>query len=325
MNPKKTNRWLTFSVVVLFAAVVGWVAHTAGQLDDLHAQVADLQQQLATETKSAKAYAADAVHWRKQAESLLGQAGGLQKAAATSTDPSARKRNFTTEELQTIGKNPALQNIISSQQTAILNTTYAALLDHLKLAPDERDYMQKLLLEKQMVQVTLGMQMMDPTLPADQRAALGRQIGEGLAAEDAKIHDFLNSDQDFAYYQTYAQQEPERLEVGMFAQSLDGANALDPATSDQLATMLNDSRNTYPFTVNFYDHRNFGNPAVLNSAAVNQFLDEQTKYQAAVAEKAATLLNPAQLEAFKQNQAAMRQMTKMQLNSILQLSGGNGQ
>jgi len=55
---------------------------------------------------------------------------------------------------------------------------------------------------------------------------------------------------------------------------------------------------------------------------VNKFLDEQAQYQAQVADKAAALLTPTQLQAFKQNQAAMRQMTKMQMSNIVQMSGG---
>jgi uncharacterized FAD-dependent dehydrogenase len=74
--------------------------------------------------------------------------------------------------------------------------------------------------------------------------------------------------------------------------------------------------------VDFNNESNFGNPALLTSANVNTFLDEQSQYQAQVADKAAQLLTPAQLDAFKQNQAAMLQMTKQKMNSILQMSGG---
>jgi hypothetical protein len=74
--------------------------------------------------------------------------------------------------------------------------------------------------------------------------------------------------------------------------------------------------------VDFYNKVNFGNPAVLNMPTVNTFLDEQAQFQGQVADKAAALLNPAQLQAFKQNQAAMRQMTKMQMSNIVQMSSG---
>jgi hypothetical protein len=173
-----------------------------------------------------------------------------------------------------------------------------------------------------MVEVTNGMQMMNPALSPDERAALGHQIGQGMAADDAKIQDFLNSDSDYATYQSYSGQETERTEIGMFESSLTGDNALDPATADSLAGLLADSRKSFPFTVDFYNKVNFGNPAVLNMPTVNTFLDEQAQFQGQVADKAAALLNPAQLQAFKQNQAAMRQMTKMQMSNIVQMSSG---
>lgn len=314
----KSGRLGQVILALIIGALALAVAFSRSEINRLQSAQADLQQKLDAETKRAKSLAADAASWRKQTDSLLGQAGEMQKEAAATADKSSSKRNFSKEELATLSKNPALQSLIASQQSAIIGITYSALLDHFKLAPDERDYLEKLLMEKQMVQVNLGMQMLNASLSPQERGALGRQIQQGMQDSEAKIKTFLNDDQDYGYYQTYAQQEPERLEVGMFTQSVGG---LDATTSEALATMLSDSRNSYPFTVNFYDHRNFGNPAVLNSAAINQFLDEQTKFQSDVAEKASTLLTPAQQEAFKQNQAAVRQMTKMQLNSIIQLTG----
>jgi len=316
-NPK-SNRTVITILALLCAILAGWVVQSRNQISDLESAQADTQKKLEAEMKSAKANADAAARWRKQTDSLIAQSG--PSAAATDADKSARKRNFAPDELATLIKNPAFNSMIASQQSAVIGMTYGALLDRFKLAPAERDYLQKLLVDKQMVQVNLGMQMMNAALSPEDRAALGQQIGQGMADDDAKIKTFLNDDNDYTYYQTYTQQEPERLEVGMLQSSL-GANALSAEQSDALANLLNDSRNSYPFTVNFYDHRNFGNPAVLNNTAINKFFDEQTQFQASVAEKASTILTPAQLEAFKQNQTSVRQMTKMQMNSIQQLTG----
>ena len=312
----KLNRTVIAVLVLLCAALGGWVAQTHSQLGELQAQQAELQKKLEAETKQAGAAVAEVAKLHQQTEGAAAQSVSLPGEA----DKSAHKRNFTTEELAALSKSPALQNIIASQQDAIIKLTYGAMLDRFKLTPEERDYLEKLLIEKQMVQVTNGMQMMNPGLAPDERAALGQQIEQGVKDDDAKIRAFLNDDGDFSYYQTYAQQEPEQMEVGMLQTSL-GEDELDPDKAEALANLMNDARNNYPFTVNFYDHRNFGNPAVLNPGAVNQFLDEQTQFQAQEADKAAPMLTPAQLDAFKQNQAAIRQMTKMQLNSILQLTG----
>jgi len=86
--------------------------------------------------------------------------------------------------------------------------------------------------------------------------------------------------------------------------------------------MQNDSRKSYPFTVDFYNKQNWVNPQVLNPPAVGKFLDEQTQFQAQTAQQAAQMLTPAQLQAYEQNQAAVRQMMKMQLSSLIQMSGG---
>ena len=85
---------------------------------------------------------------------------------------------------------------------------------------------------------------------------------------------------------------------------------------------MNSTRQNFPYTIDFNNESTYGNVSLLTGPNVNKFLDEQTQYQALVATQAAQLLTPAQLDAFKQNQAAMTQMTRQKLNSILQMSGG---
>jgi hypothetical protein len=320
------NRKLIPGLAVACIILMILAAWLDQQITNLSADNASLKKSLADSDKRARDATAEAIRWHKQADSLLAQAG---PAAATNPDGSAadasagdHKRNFHPEEVAALASSKGMQSLIASQQAALIAMTYKDLLDRFKLSPQERDYMQKLLLDRQMVQVSNGMQMMNPSLSPEDRAALGQQIMQGVQADDAKIHDFLNSDSDYAAYQGYSQQEPERTEVGMFESSLGDANALDPATADSLAGLLADSRKSFPFTVDFANKANFANPAVLNAPTVNKYLDEQAQFQAQVADKAAALLTPAQLEAFKQNQAAMRQMSKMQLNNIVQMSGG---
>lgn len=325
MNPsnKSSNRKFLILLGLACLALAGWAVRQQQQLAALAAENSDLQKSLAAEQKRDKNDAADANRWRKQADSLLTQAGRPAAAADTDT-PSAsdHKRNLNPEAVAALVNSKGLQSVIASQQSAMIAMTYKDLLDRLKLSPEERDYMQKLLLDRQMVQVTNGMQMMNGSLAPEDRAALGQQIMQGVNDDDAKIHTFLNSDADYATYQSYSGQETERTEIGMFESSLGDGTALDPATADSLAGLLSDTRKNFPFTVDFYNKANFANPSVLNTPTVNKFLDEQVQYQAQVADKAAALLTPAQLQAFKQNQAAMGQMTKMQMSNIVQMSGG---
>ncbi len=316
----KSNRILLVLLGLACFALGYWAWTLNGQVSALQKENDDLQPKLAKAEQRAKADAAEV----KMLRALTPRSGSTVATAANPADAanSARKRNLNPEEMAALIKNPAMQSIISSQQAAMMQMTYKDLMDRFKLSPEERDYMQKLLVDKQMTKMNIGMQYLNPNLTADERAAIGQQFVQGMAASENNMHQFLNDDADYAAYQAYSQQEPERMEVGMVETSLAGSEPLDSSTADALTSLMSSTRQNFPFTVDFNNESNFGNPALLTGASVNKFLDEQTQYQAQVADKAAGLLTPAQLDAFKQNQAAMMQMTKQKLNSILQMSGG---
>lgn len=297
-----------------------WAWNLNGQITALQKENDDLQAKQAKTEQHAKADAAEVALLRALTPHDV--PGATTAANPADAANAARKRNLNPDEMQALIKNPAMQSIISSQQGAMIQMEYKDLMDRLKLTPEERDYMQKLLVAKQMDKMNIGMQYLNPALTPDEKTAIGQQFLQAQQADDASMQSFLNSDADFATYQAYSQQEPERMEVGMVETALaNGNDALDPATSDALANLMSSTRQSFPFTVDFNNESTYGNTSLLTGDNVNRFLDEETQYQAQVADKAASLLTPPQLDAFKQNQAAVMQMTKQKLNSILQMSG----
>jgi hypothetical protein len=328
-SPTKSNRTVIALCLasLLCVALLIWALKLNGEVSDLQAENAKFP---ALEAAAQKAKA-EAAKSRAQTASLQAQAKDTAPtptvdttAGPDSTAKSENKRNLNPDELAAIMKNPAMHAIMGAQTAAMVKLTYGDLMNKLQLSPEERDYFQNLLAEKQMNLIGLGTQLMNPSLSADDRAAIVLQLHQGVAADNTKIQTFLNSDTDYAAYQTYSTQEPDRMEVGMLESSATGPDALDPATSDALSNMLNDTRTSFPFTVDFYNQANFVNAQLLTAPNVDKFLTEQEQYQAQAAEKAATVLTPSQLEAFKQNQIAVHQMAKMQLDRILQMSGGGG-
>jgi hypothetical protein len=317
----KSNRSL---LIILALACLGlglWAWSLSGQVGSLQKDDDDLRSKLAKTEQRARADASEVSLLRALTPH---NAAGVAISATNPADAanSARKRNLNPDEMAALIKNPAMQSIISSQQGAMMQMAYRDLMDKLKLSPEERDYMQKLLVAKQMDKMNIGMQYLNPALSADDKAAIGQQFVQAQQADDANMHTFLNSDADFAAYQAYSQQMPEHTEVGMVETALAGSSEpLDANTADALVNLMDTTRQNFSFTVDFNNESNFGNPALITSDNVNTFLDQETQYQAQVADKAAQLLTPAQLDAFKQNQAAMMQMTKQKLNSILQMSG----
>jgi len=243
-------------------------------------------------------------------------------SAVSETDESPERRRRIAEDAAAMMRSPMMQQIMASQTAAAIQMTYRHLARQLEFAPEESDHFFKLLANKQTNIQNLGIQLMNPGLTDDQRTQTMQQLTAAWQDGEAKIREFLNDDADYAAYQKYSQQEPERREVGMFEDSLPDNESIDAATADALATLQNEARKQFPFTVDFYDPQNFGNPAVLNTTSVERFLEEQKQFQADIAQKAVGLLTPAHLEVFKQNQAAVRQMSTMQLNNIVQLAGG---
>ncbi len=297
-------------------------------VEQLKQENASLRVELAAAQAKAGSAAAE-LRERREAKADLKAGPIASPGLPTDQNPgsvkSESKRQVDGEAMSALVKSPMMQRIMASQTTAVLQLTYGRLMDHLQLSPEERDYLQRLLVEKQTNLQNLGMQLMNPGLAAGDRASIMTQLTEAWKGGEAKIRGFLNDEADFAYYQSYVRQEPERKEMGMFEGALTGDDALDPATSDALANLQSEARKNFSFTVDFYNQQNFGNPEVLNPAAVQTFLEEQTRFQSEVVGKAAGILTPAQLEVFKQNQAAVRQMSGMQLNNIVQMAGGGGQ
>lgn len=327
-QPAKANRLVLILGLSLGLVCLGFVimnSRSRRDVENLKSETATLRAELEAANLKVSSGGASDEKRRVPKESLVVESSAPQASATEAAPASAKpesRRRVDAEAMSALVKSPMMQKIMASQTSAVLQMTYANLMNHLQLSQEEREYLQGLLVEKQTSLQNLGMQLMNPGLSGDDRGAIMKQLTEAWKGGEAKIREFLNDEADFAYYQSYTKQEPERKEVGMFEASLTGGDALDPATSDALANLQNEARKKFGFTVDFYNQENFGNPAVLNTAAVQTFLDEQTRFQARVAEKAADLLTPGQLQAFKQNQAAVRQMSGMQLNSIVQMAGG---
>jgi len=241
-------------------------------------------------------------------------------AAAPVPAAKAERKMIAAAAMAALMNNPAMKNMRAAQMSAMMQMTYHDLMDHLQLSADERAYFQNLLADKEMSREQFGTQMLDASLSAGQRDAIHQQLVQADQDFDAKIKQFINSDADYAYYQTYAEQSSEHTEVGALESTLTSQG--QPISADQadtLAGLIYDSRQNFPFTVDFYDEKNWGNPQIMTETAVDKFSTEQAQFQSQVAGQAASLLTPAQLDAFRQNQTAMAQMMKMQLGYVVQM------
>jgi hypothetical protein len=214
-----------------------------------------------------------------------------------------------------------MRDMIAAQQKGVLQIQYQDLLNHFQMSADERDQFMKLILDKQMARMDLGMQAMsaDGNQTADEKAALKQQMSEQDATADAQIQDFFNNDADFAYFQTYEKQLPEHQDLSSLNTSLTQAG--QPLNDEQSDAMLNlmvqaskDSKAATPTPTD---------PTQPPSgSAMDAALQQQEQEQNEIAEGAASVLTPQQLDILKREQAAKMQMLKVGLQMSRQMFGG---
>lgn len=315
------NRSLLLSSLLALALLAGllsaaWNWVLASELDDAERQNTQLLERLAVDARqpAAEPLMAEAKTLRDRIAELEGQLGELgvpDYSPLVSKAPSGAAL-----------QDPSVRDAILAQQAKAAEVIFADLFKHLQLSPEQHDALLKLLVQKQITQADFNLKMMDPSLSNDARAQLVQQLQTANDANDAQVHDFFNDDADYAYYQTYIQQEPERMELNSLADSLDGANLpLTPIQADSLLNLMYQERASFKFTQDFYDQTKI-NPQSITGPAADTFLQEQEQLQNQIADRAATILTPDQMTIFKQNQAGMRQLMQLNLNMARQLAGG---
>ena len=317
-TPRK-NRSLVLSVLLALALLAALLSATwnwilTGELDDAERQNTDLLERLAVDARQPAAgplmAEAQALHARiTELENQLGELGVPGYGPAQRLSPAA-------------AQDPRVRDAILAQQAKAAEVIFADLFNHLQLSPNQRDALLKLLVQKQMNQADYSLKMMDPSLSNDARSQLVQQLQAANDSTDAQIRDFFNNDATYVYYQTYIQQEPERMEVGSLTESLAGANLpLDPAQADALVNLMYQERANFKFTQDFYDQTKIS-PQSITGPAADTFLQEQAQLQSQIADRAAAILSPDQMTIFRQNQATMRQLMQTNLNMARQLAGG---
>jgi hypothetical protein len=321
----KILRFLALVVVIALAVLSVKLAsdHAADQ-----ASLAALSATLTATEKAAQTSAAQVKILHAQLAQLQAQippAAPADTTVAAGTAPAPPKKNPMAQMAEML-KSPAMHDMMVAQQKQAVQLAFGDLIKHFNFTPDERDQFVKLLTDRQMNQMDIGLKLMDGgNLTADDRAGLAQQIKDANAADDTQIQQFLNNDTDYAYYQTYVQQQPERTELSMLNTTLAKDNIpLDSTQTDSLASLMYDARKNFKFTTDFSDPSAAAtiSPDTLTDQTIQTYEQQQEQLQDQIAEQAANILSPEQLAAFKQNQTQMRQLTQMGLNMSRQMLGG---
>jgi outer membrane murein-binding lipoprotein Lpp len=277
------------------AAAMAWRWETtrtqsaASQLEELTAENAKLNTDLAAATEKVRALEAESAQLRA-ARAIAGTR--LEPEAASPTP--AQEEGRPKEQggfLKNMFKDPYIRKVVAAQETAALREMYSDFLKQTALTPDETDRFFQLLQERQMA-------LMDSSASAMSGGEVDLKAATAAAnATDDALRDLLGPVR-FAQYQQFEKSLGPRLEVQQFARQLAAEGIpLQDSQRTTLAGIFGQEAAPAP---------GLGNGA-MTPADIDRYSEEVAAANQRIYARAETVLNPAQLgalAAFQKNMAA---------------------
>ncbi len=239
------------------------------------------------------------------------------KDSGTTADDRSTTAPSGKEMFKQIGdmmKNPAMKEIVRSQQKAVLDMTYQAMFDALDLTDEQEAQLKDLLLEKQMAQVELGLEMMNGDLTDEQREDVTARIEAATAEYDKAIRDLIG-DEDYEWYEAYEETKNERMQLMMFNQSLAADNRLSVEQQDALTLAMFSARSEFK-SLNDLQNPNTVDPGQFNPEQIDQILADMRAVYEQYLLRAESILTPQQLEQFRAYLDQQRGMQEMGLRMM---------
>lgn len=212
-------------------------------------------------------------------------------------------------------KDPKMKEMIKSSQKAfigpMIDKQYAALFQQLNLTPDQSAALKDLLQKKMLAGADAGMNLMDGSLDAAQRADLAKQMKSQTDDYDAQIKQLLG-DANYQQFQDYEKTTPDRMTVSQFSDQLaGGANPLSPDQQQQLVQMMSDERNGFKWTTDYNNQNNALNgdyASMFSEDKITQFAKEKEQLDQQILARARQFLTAQQLDSFQQFQNSQREL-----------------
>jgi hypothetical protein len=275
----------------------------------------DERDRLKSQLKSQAQTIAEAVA-PKSSDAALAPPAKIETDNKPSSLPDARKGIKAWAEML---KAPGMKELMKQQQLAALEQQYGGLFARFQLNDAEKADFKQLISERLTAEQELGIELMSEGLTPEQRKAYGEQIAEVKKASDAKIKEFLNSDEDFKTYQDWEGTKAERMQLEMgrstFANS---GEPLSPQQEEQLVNAMHQV-NLQPSSVPDLSKPENVDPLKMTPADIEQQLARYDANAKSVHQQAQGFLSPKQLEALVASQQQWRVMveTGLKMSSMM--------
>jgi hypothetical protein len=234
--------------------------------------------------------------------------------AIAATNVASAGTNDMKSSLASMFKNPAMRDMVRTQQKAMFATmvdkNFKDLFASLNLSPEQTASLKDLFTQKMQVDAEAGMDLLTSDLDAAGKAALTQKSKDDKAAIDDEIKSALG-DAGFAQYQAYEKTMPERMVFGQFQDQMAGSStALSAAQQQQLMQAMSDERSSFKFTTDYSDQSKFDGDyaSAFSDEKMAQYFTESEQLNQRYVARAQTILSPEQLDAYQKFLAAQTQM-----------------
>src|ERR1017187_8672051 len=312
----KKNIWIgvLLIAVVMLAALVGFQSQQIAALKEQMRAMVEVERAVA---KSARAPAPAPV---EEVPAPVAEVKPVESVAEATPVASVATAGGTTNNpmagLAQMMKNPQMKEMIRGQQKFALEGMYGSLPKYLNLSTNEMDSLKELLLDRQMALVDAGMSMMNGTGTDQKQAA---EDAKTLKAEyDKKISD-LHGPQDYPVFQDYEKSAADRMSVQMFKGSLPADSTLTDQQEESLVAAMAEERKALP--PSSMVNNQSPDPSKFTEEGIAEALKQMEQLQQRDAERAATILTPAQLDQFTKFQQQMNSMAAAGMKMAVQMFG----
>jgi len=248
-----------------------------------------------------------------QSSNLTALASQLQ--ATSSPETAEAKPGFGKEMgkmVQTMMKDPAMREMMRSQQQSAVKMMYNGLFKEMKVTPEEKEKLMGILTDVQMKTVENAQGMFGDSPEPAEAAELGKTISDLKNQSDADIKELLGDERN-QQFKDYQSQIDERMQMDQLQARLATENfPLEDQQAAQLLEAMKQEKLTVPAPIPSDASQN---PADIKSMMTSENIDKQIQwmddYNRRVIGRAAQFLTPEQLKSYREMQeqrAAMQQV-----------------
>lgn len=214
--------------------------------------------------------------------------------------------------VQTMMKDPAMREMMRSQQQSAIKMMYNGLFKELKVTPEEKEKLMGILTDMQMKTIENAQGIFGNTAENADAAAQNQSIADLKKQADAEIKALLGEDRN-AQFTEYQAHVGERMQIDQLQTRLLSENS--PLQDQQTAQLLDAMKQEKAATPSPIPTDANENPAKLKDLMTSENIAKQIQwtkdYNRRVADRASQFLSPEQLKSYREmldQQAAMQEM-----------------